>query len=88
MPTFALFRRRRAVVCQEAVELVTDYLEGVLTPRDRARFEAHLSECPHCHEYLEQMRATIAALGRIKSEALEPEVRDELVALYRRWRED
>ncbi|MDQ3946143.1 MAG: zf-HC2 domain-containing protein [Actinomycetota bacterium] len=88
MPTFALFRRRRAIVCREAVELVTDYLEGALTARDRARFEAHLAECPHCHDYLEQMRTTIAVLGRIESEALEPDVRDELVALYRRWRQD
>lgn len=81
-----LFRRRRAIVCRQAVELVTDYLEGALSERARARFEAHLAECPHCSRYLEQMRATISALGRIQPEALEPEVRDELVALYRRWR--
>ncbi|MGH9281562.1 MAG: zf-HC2 domain-containing protein, partial [Acidimicrobiales bacterium] len=56
MGTFTLFRRRRAIVCQQAVELVTDYLEGALSPRDRARLEAHLGECPHCHEYFDQMR--------------------------------
>jgi predicted anti-sigma-YlaC factor YlaD len=78
--------RRRDVVCREAVELVTDYLEGRLTRRDRARFERHLTECPHCREYLDQMRATIAVLGRVEPDSLAPEVRDELVALYRRWR--
>ena len=81
-----ILRRRRAVVCRQAVELVTDYLEGALSARDRARFEAHLAVCPHCSRYLEQMRATMAAVGRIEPEALDPEVRDELVALYRRWR--
>jgi anti-sigma factor RsiW len=85
--TFALFRRRRAIVCQQAVELVTDYLEDALPAGDRARFEAHLADCPHCHEYLEQMRATITALGRIEAGSLEPEMRDDLVALYRRWQE-
>jgi anti-sigma factor RsiW len=80
-----MFRRRRDIVCQQAVELVTDYLEGALSRRDRNRFEAHLSGCPHCTEYLAQMRMTIAAAGRIEPDALEPEVRDELVALYRRW---
>lgn len=80
-----MFRRRREIVCQQAVELVTDYLEGALTRGDRTRFEAHLSGCPHCTEYLAQMRMTIAAAGRIEPEALAPEVRDELVALYRRW---
>ncbi len=81
-----LLRRRRAIVCRQAVELVTDYLEGILSGRDRERFEAHLADCPHCREYLEQMKVTIAALGRVEPEALQPEARDELVALYRRWR--
>ena len=77
--------RRRAVVCRQAVELVTDYLEGALSRRERARFEAHLAECPHCTEYLAEMRRTLDVLGRIEPESLDPEVRDELVALYRRW---
>lgn len=77
--------RRRPVVCREAVELVTDYLEGALSSRDRARFEAHLAECPHCREYLAQIEATIAAMGRVEPDTLAPEVRDELVGLYRRW---
>ena len=81
-----MFRRRRPeLVCREAVELVTDYLEGALERRDRVRFEAHLAGCPHCTEYLAQMRRTLDALGRIEPEALEPEVQDELVALFRRW---
>lgn len=79
--------RRRAVVCREAVELVTDYLEGALPARERARLERHLAGCPHCHEYFAQMRATIALLGRVEPESLTPEVRDDLVSLYRRWRE-
>ena len=78
-------RRRRDLVCREVVELITDYLEDVLGPADRARLEAHLAACPHCSEYLAQMRTTLDALGRIKPEALEPEVQEELVALYRRW---
>ena len=87
MGALTFLRRRREIVCQQAVELVTDYLEGALSPRDRARFEAHLAGCPHCTEYLEQIRATIAALGRIEPEDLDPQARDELVALYRSWRQ-
>jgi anti-sigma factor RsiW len=81
-----LQRRRRDLVCRDAIELVTDYLEDALPRADRERLEAHLAACPHCSEYLEQMRATIVALGRIEPEALEPELRDELVSLYRQWR--
>ncbi len=81
-----LFRRRRALVCRDAVALMSDYLDGALSPRDRERLEAHLATCPHCSEYLAQMRATIAAAGRVRPDDLTDEALDELVALYRRWR--
>jgi anti-sigma factor RsiW len=84
-----MFRRRRKdLVCREAVELVTDYLEGALSAPERARLESHLSDCPHCSEYLAQMRRTLDALGRIDADALEPGVTDELVSLYRRWQSE
>jgi anti-sigma factor RsiW len=77
--------RRRDVVCQQAVELVTDYLEGALSRADRRRFEAHLAECPHCTEYLAQMRRTIELTGSITPEDLSPQVQDEFIVLYRQW---
>lgn len=77
---------RRALVCRQAVELVTDYLEGALPRSDQSRFEAHLARCPHCSAYLEQIRITIDALGHVEPERLAPEVQDELVALFRRYR--
>lgn len=87
MSVFDRFRiRRRALVCRDAVALMADYLDGCLDARDRARLEQHLAGCPHCSEYLAQIRATIAALGRVEPEDLPEEAVDELVALYRRWR--
>jgi anti-sigma factor RsiW len=76
------------MVCKQVVEVVTDYLEGTMSARERASFEAHLAGCPHCREYLAQMRKTLDVLGRIEAEDLAPEVQDELVSLYRRWRAD
>jgi hypothetical protein len=34
------------------------------------------------------MRRTLAIIGRIEPDALAPELRTDLVALYRRWQED
>jgi anti-sigma factor RsiW len=79
---------RRGLVCQEMVELITDYLEGSLSRGQRRRFEVHLAGCPNCTEYLAQMRATIRATGRLRSEDLTPEMRDEFTALYRAWRSE
>ena len=78
--------RSRGLVCQEVVELVTNYLEGALPPADHRRFEAHLAGCPHCTEYLAQMRETIRLAGRVTPEDLTPAMRTDLTDLYRRWR--
>jgi anti-sigma factor RsiW len=77
---------RRALVCRQAVALMSDYLDGSLSGRDRTRLEHHLADCPHCTEYLAQLRATIDSLGRAEPDDLSDEALDDLVALYRRWR--
>ena len=80
-----LFRRRRENRLPASRRLVTDYLEGALSPAERARLEAHLADCDYCVEYLAQIRATIDIAGQIEPEVIEPEVLDELVTPYRRW---
>jgi anti-sigma factor RsiW len=77
--------RRHDVVCQQVVELVTDYLEGALSRRSRRRFEAHLAGCRHCTEYLAQLRTTIRLTGDITPYDLTPEMREDFVGLYRAW---
>ena len=80
--------RRKDLVCQQAVELVTDYLEGSLSRRDRRRFEAHLRSCPNCSAYLEQIRTTIALAGVVDVEGLTADAKQDLIDLYRRWRSE
>ena len=78
--------RQPELVCQQVVELVTNYLEDALSAADRKRFERHLAGCPHCTEYLAQMRETIRLAGRVTVEDLTPGMRTDLTDLYRRWR--
>ncbi|MFZ2051831.1 MAG: zf-HC2 domain-containing protein [Solirubrobacteraceae bacterium] len=83
-----LLRRRNELVCQEMVELITDYLEGTLSRSHRRRFEAHLAACEHCTEYLEQIRETIRLTGRLQAEDMTPQMQQEFAALYQRWRSE
>ena len=73
--------------CRELVELITDYLEGALPDSERARFERHLAGCDGCQAYLDQMRETIGALGRLPPESLSPEAERKLLDAFRGWRE-
>jgi anti-sigma factor RsiW len=84
----SFWRRRRELVCREAVELMTEYLDDVLPQRDRVRLESHLAGCPHCSEHLAQLRITIDTMGRARPEDLDDDALDDLVGLYRRWRSE
>jgi anti-sigma factor RsiW len=77
-----------ALVCRDAVELVSGYLDGTLSRRDRRRLEKHLALCDACTAYLEQMRATIAASGTVSPDDLPSETVEGLVNLFRQYKAD
>ena len=78
----------RDVTCREAVELVTDYLEGQLSRRDRRSFERHLVDCDGCAGYLAQIRQVLDQTGRAGPEDLDDAALDALVELYRKTKDD
>ena len=73
------------VTCQQFVELVTEYFEGVLEPRTMSQVEEHLVMCDWCVTYVEQMQATIASLQDLNDEP-SPEPPDSVLAALRRRR--
>jgi anti-sigma factor RsiW len=75
-----------AFSCQELVELVTDYLEGALSPGDLRRFEEHIAVCDACTEYLRQLRETIRLVGSITPADLTPAAERELLTVFAGWR--
>jgi anti-sigma factor RsiW len=74
------------ITCREFVELATDFLEGRLPALERDRFEDHLALCPGCQAYMEQLRETLRALGRIPEESLSAAAREELLHAFRGWK--
>jgi anti-sigma factor RsiW len=74
------------LTCQDLVELVTDYLEGALSPLDAERFEEHIDLCPMCQTHLEQLRVTIRELGRLRERDIDPDILAEMQARFRDWR--
>ena len=69
--------------CLEVVELVTDYLDGVLEPPLAAAVERHLALCPPCVEYVRQMRETARLLGQLPEETLSEPAPAEILAAFR-----
>ena len=72
------------ITCQEVVEIVTDYLDGKLSPEAVQRLEDHLKLCGPCVEYVKQVRTTtrLAAAARLE---VHPD-REALLAAFRAYR--
>lgn len=84
----SVFTLRRDLACKDAVELVTQYLEGSLSRRETRRFEAHLANCDGCEEYVRQITATIEILGHVEPEDLTEQTRAGLLELYHDFMRD
>jgi anti-sigma factor RsiW len=74
------------ISCREVVEIVTDYLDGALSPEDQARMEAHLEACPPCVLYVEQIRTTRRLAAEAEAELEERPDREALLAAFREFR--
>lgn len=74
------------LTCVELVAIVTDYLEGALSARDRERFEQHLVFCDGCANYLDHMRKTISVTGRLTEDDLAPATAADLLDAFRDWK--
>jgi anti-sigma factor RsiW len=79
-------RRQLAISCADALELMTDHLEGALSDADAGRMRAHLAGCEACGVYLDQLRATIRIVresGPPEEFAVDPQRVEALAELFR-----
>jgi anti-sigma factor (TIGR02949 family) len=71
------------ITCQEVVEVVTDYLDGGMAPDELDLLEQHLNFCEGCVWHVDQVRKTIATVGRIGEEELPATTRERLLEAFR-----
>jgi len=62
------------MTCRDVIDVLSDYLEGALTPEVAADLERHLADCVPCRAYLATYRRT-RALG---TQAARLEMPDEM----------
>jgi len=75
-----------AFVCQEIVELVTEYLDGGLEPSERLAFERHVAICPPCRGYLSQLRRVSRVAGGLSEDDVPESLRTSLLEAFRGWK--
>ena len=56
------------MTCREASEFLHDYVSAALDEVVCGEFDAHLTDCPNCHLFVSQYRATITESRRACSD--------------------
>ena len=74
------------IVCATGVELLNDYLEGVLPDDVRAALDAHVARCERCVAFIESYRATPRLLQEATEASLPEDVQQSLRAFLRAQR--
>jgi anti-sigma factor RsiW len=74
------------MTCKQIVELMTDYLDGFLSPSLHARFEQHISGCDGCSAYLTQLKTARMLIGRTATEPVPEPLKAELMNAFRNWK--
>ena len=74
------------LTCQALCALVTEYIEGALSPSDSEQFEVHMRRCPPCDTYLVQIKRTIEVCGHVDLGVIEPEARAALLEAFQDWK--
>jgi anti-sigma factor RsiW len=71
------------IVCASGVELLMDYLDGVLPSELRAALDAHVAACPRCTAFVESYLATPRILRDATAAALPADLEASLKAFLR-----
>ena len=77
----------RTIVCMSGVELLNEYLEGVLAPDVRAAIEAHVAGCPRCEAFVASYLETPRILRDVTRTEMPPDLEASLLAALRAARE-
>ena len=73
----------REIACVSGVELLMDYLEGVLPADLHAALDEHVAGCPRCAAFVESYRATPRILRDATAAALPADLEEKLKAFLR-----
>ena len=66
------------IACISGVELLMDYLEGVLAPEVNAALEAHVGSCERCTAFVAAYHATPRVLREATAAAMPEDLKGRL----------
>jgi anti-sigma factor RsiW len=74
------------ISCQTGVELLMDYLEGVVPEEMRTILDSHVAGCPKCTAFVASYLATPRIVRDATAVAMPPELQRSVLAFLRAQR--
>lgn len=75
-----------AVVCASGVEVLMEYLEGRLSPSERAAIEMHVAGCERCTAFVASYQATPLIVRNATAVDMPAELQESLLDVLRKAR--
>ena len=76
----------KPIACASGVELLMDYLEGVLPAEVRGAIDDHVAGCPRCVAFIASYQETPRILRDATAMAMPADLQDSLLATLRTHR--
>jgi anti-sigma factor RsiW len=64
--------------CEDVIALLSDYVEGDLSPGQIRDFEAHMALCVPCVDFLESLKRTRSLVRGLRCDEVPREVHEQL----------
>ena len=74
----------RDIGCAECIDLLSDYVDGILPEKQAKALEWHIESCPPCVVFVNTYKGTVDAAKRLRETSLPSELRDRLIAFLQR----
>lgn len=71
----------RDMKCDESRLAASAYIDRAITPEESARFQAHISICGDCHDYLSELQQLSLILKTAQRAGAPPEMRGHILSL-------
>jgi anti-sigma factor RsiW len=71
------------MTCERVLELLSDYLDGELSPAAMAGVQSHLRRCPDCEQEHRALRQTVQLLAAHGRQTIPIDCRDQVLARLR-----
>ena len=68
----------KSVTCENAIDVLSDYIDGHMDGATQAAFQTHFADCPPCLDFLATFKTTIAVSKKVCDEQIPDEVRTRL----------